>query len=78
MENKVYTYKYMWHVKGLPDTLRFRFVCGIQAEHDDFLRSIQADDDIEKCCRVYVNEIDCDKADKMEFIKGVEDDEKAE
>lgn len=78
-QNKVYTYKYMWHAKDKPNALCYRYITGVKQEHDEYVKSILADDIIEMCSRVYVNEIDCDIVDRMEFIKkdGV-DDEKAE
>lgn len=75
--NKIYTYRYIWLMKN-SDKLNVRIISGIKEEHEQFVKVLLENDDVEKASRVYVCEYDIVKMDDYEPVKQskeVEEDE---
>lgn len=66
--NKIYTYRYIWLIKN-NDKLNVRIISGIKEEHEQFVKVLLDNVDVEKASRVYVCEYDIVKMDDYEPVK---------
>lgn len=64
----IYTYRYLWQSKKSED-ICVKVLSGVPEEHDKFIKAINDSEDIIKCTRVYMSQVDVDKLEAYENIK---------
>lgn len=54
---RVYTWRYVWKVKG-EDSLRVKYVCDVKKAHEDFRKCLRENEDVVSCIAEYIGEVD--------------------
>lgn len=69
---KVYTYRYMWKIKG-SSQVNFKIVSDIEDGLKEFENSLLSVENVEKVAREYLHEYDCSLIGKFDTLLGGED-----
>lgn len=65
----LYTYKYIWQDKD--GKLCVKFITGVQDEHAKFQKAIKDDNNIARCYREYVSQVDMSYFGFTEEVKQI-------